>query len=329
MCADLSALTKKLLVIVMSPGRQGFDDFLEIGQEILRQASDINVHILTTRDTASAIPATKWQLPTLTVAFNPLGQFVPERGRIFYNRQIKKLDQHGRFRACGIATPHTARFDFGGSYDEADFGRLAVLKPLPLNLTSFGDSVQLFRTRRLAELKAADFPPGHFLRKAPALVQQYIDTGLRPHYFRVLTLFGEPILWMRVSSPAERGNVDGTDDEIEQVVVDPRHKSVTKGVPITELLTYDVPEEVKQFGRRMYDAFPDIPLQACDVLREWPSGRLYAIEINAGGNTWDFSSRRVAEGLEKLGGRGALLKEFDPWPKAARALIAKVRECAS
>jgi hypothetical protein len=30
-----------------------------------------------------------------------------------------------------------------------------------------------------------------------------------------------------------------------------------------------------------------------------------------------------------LGGRDALVKEFDPWPKAAKALVAAVRNFAS
>jgi hypothetical protein len=47
------------------------------------------------------------------------------------------------------------------------------------------------------------------------------------------------------------------------------------------------------------DACPGIPLQACDIVREDSSGRLFILEINAGGKTWDFSFRRV-EGTSRM-----------------------------
>lgn len=322
-------LERRQLILVIQPGLQRVPDFFDIAREIAKQAPDIVTHILTHEHSAADVPPQNWDHPTLTVSFNWTGKFIPRRGRVLKNRQIKKLDQYARFKACGIATPHTERFQYEKVYDDSLFGQFAVLKILPLNLTSTGKSIQLFRTASLSMLKPSDLPADHFMRKAPSLVQQFIDTGRRPHYYRVLTVFGEPVLWMRVFSPIEQGDLTAGDLNLSSAIVDPRSVASSESNPLRDRLSYDVPEDVLNFGRHVFQAFPDVPLQACDIMREKDTGELYVIEINAGGNTWDFSSNRVAKGVALLGGRDALVKEFDPRPKAAKALVAAVRNFAS
>ena len=322
-------LERRHLILVMQPGLQRVPDFFDIAREIAKQSPEIVTHILTHEHTVADVPSQNWSYPTLTVSFNSTGRFIPRRGRVLKNRQIKKLDQFARFKACGIDTPHTERFEYGKVYDEGVFGQFAVLKLLPLNLTSTGKSIQLFRTSSLAALKPSDLPADHFMRKAPCLAQQYIDTGDRPHYYRVLTVLGEPVLWMKVISPSARGDLTEADLDVSTVIVDPRSSVSTESHPLQDRLSYDVPEDVLSFARYVFQAFPDVPLQACDIIRDKDTGKLFIIEINAGGNTWDFSSNRVAKGVEMLGGRDALVKVFDPWPKAASALIAAVRKYAT
>jgi hypothetical protein len=132
---------KRLLVLVMLEQRQHVDDLYQIGREILRQASDITIHVVSSRDSADAVPAAKWRLPALTVGLSDLRNFIPPRGRTFAPNSVKKLDQFARFRACAIDTPETARFEFGRVYEEADWGEFCVLKPLPLQLTSTGSAM--------------------------------------------------------------------------------------------------------------------------------------------------------------------------------------------
>src|SRR5262249_7364655 len=115
---------------------------------------------------------------------------------------------------------------------------------------------------------------------------------------------------------------------IRQAVVDPRSTYGFQGADVEKLIEFSVPEEVLEFATLVNRAFTEIPLQACDILREKETGILYIVEINAGGNTWDFSSRRVAEARTRLGGRSHFIKLYDPWPKAAWALVRKVREMA-
>lgn len=303
---------------------------MAISRELTRVSPEIVVHIAAPGTTTADIEDWKWTLPTLTVSFGRLPGFVPRRGPILQNRAIKKLDQYHRFRDAGISSPRTERFKFGQRYLEHDFGRFVVLKPLPLELTSLQVGMMLCETARLQEQSQAAFPPEHFLRRAPALVQSFVDTGRRPEYFRVLTLLGEPILWMRVKSAAEQVDLGRlTVLDIEKAIVDPRSTLGTAGTNFAKFLEFEVPDDVMALARIVYAVFPDIPLQACDIVREDSSGRLFILEINAGGNTWDFSSHRVAGSREKLGGRTGLVSLYDPWTRAARVLIKKTRELAA
>jgi hypothetical protein len=317
---------KLLLILVTHPERQAAADMFEIARAVVKTAPDIAVHIAEPGSTDAHVADWKWQLPTLTVSLGGLRGFMPRRGPILQNRAIKKLDQHQRFIAAGLASPHAERFAFGRAYSEAQFGSHAVLKPLPLNLTSGVKNVLMWPTCRLHEIRAGSFAPGHFMRRAPALVQRFIDTGKRPGYFRVLTLLGEPLLWMKVMSAADQTDLSG---DTADAIVDPRSTYGLEGLDFKQLLAFEAPDDVLDFARAVYASHPDIPLQACDIVREAATGRLFILEINAGGNTWDFSSKRVADSREKLGGRDRLVALYDPWPKAAQALIAKVRELAA
>jgi hypothetical protein len=312
----------------MSERRQHVNDLYQIGQEILRQAADITIHIVSSRDRADAVPAAKWRLPALIAGFSDLGNFIPPRGRIFAPNSVKKLDQFARFRACTIDTPETARFEFGKVYDEATWGEFCVLKPLPLGLTSTGRAI-LIRTRRLGEIRPSDFPEDHFMRRAPVLVQRFIDTGRFPAYHRVLTLFGEPLLWWRSFSPIERAPLTASDADIEAAIIDPKDSLVRGNFDVSQRRELKVAPDVLDFARHMHEAFPAIPVKGCDILREESTGKLHAIEINGGGNVWHFSSALFRRGRAQMGGRDALVQYYDPWPKAARILIHMTREHAA
>lgn len=319
---------QKLLVLVITPGRQDFDDFHEIAKEILRQARDINVHIVTPKDRYDVIPNQKWKMPTLTISFSSIGNFLSPRGRIIESRGIGKLDQYARFRSLGISSPHTERFVFGRHYDEREWGEFCVLKPLPLGRTSKG-TAKLIRTRRLEEIQLSDFASDHFLKSAPALVQQFIDTGKKPAYHRVMTLFGKPLLWWRGFSPIERPDLTADDAQIESAVIEPKHETIKNNYAVKDRRDLHIAPEFFDFAERMHSAFPNIPLQGSDILKEGKTGKLYAIEINGGGNVWHFSSSIFERSRNQMGGRDALIKHFDPWPKAAQVLIEKTREFAN
>src|SRR4051794_562083 len=97
MAAPENTLPLKTLVLVCQPNFMDPRDFVEIAQEILRLASDIDVSILGPGEGAQAVRADKWGRPSFTVSFAQASPFVPPRGRMFQNKPIEKLDQYRRF----------------------------------------------------------------------------------------------------------------------------------------------------------------------------------------------------------------------------------------
>lgn len=319
---------KSNLIIITGRKTEDWRDFASIAQEVVKIAPDIAVHLVSQRDTASVIDDQKWLRPGITVCIGHPGSFIPKRGPLFHSWPLKKLEQYSRLMDAGIATPHTERFEFGRKYSEADFGEFVILKPLPLQLTSQGGTAFLFRTRRLPELKLSDFPKTHFIHEAPGLVQSFIDTGPYVSKWRVLTMFGDPLYSSTSLSVVPRAELTANDTEIENSVVEPRtdrnREADIEGM--RDRLAKD--DEILAFARRIHSVFPTLPILGCDVLRRATDGKLFALEINGGGNCWHFSSY-AAKHRARLGGREGMVAQFGAWNVAAKALIRMVREHAA
>ena len=112
---------KKNLILVADK-RYDWRDLKEICLEIVKQAPDLAVHLVSTSNTSAVLPDETWSRPSVTVAFGGLGRFLPPRGRIYANRPVTKLDQQAAFKAAGTRAPRTERFEYGKSYSEAEWG---------------------------------------------------------------------------------------------------------------------------------------------------------------------------------------------------------------
>jgi hypothetical protein len=323
-----SGADKANLILVTGRGAEDWRDFEKIAHEVVRLAPDIAVQLVSPRETAATVAQHKWQRRSITVCVGHAGNFVPLRGPLFQNAPIKKLDQYSRLKSAGIATPHTERFEFGREYSEALFGEFVILKPLPLELTSKGSSAKLYRTRRLPQLRQAEFPEDHFLHKAPGLVQSFVDTGEYVSKWRVLTLFGEPLYSSTSVSMLPRADLGASDAEIESSAIEPRNirnrEADTTGT--RDRLARD--DEILAFARQVHAVFPTLPVLGCDVLRRQPDGKLFALEINGGGNVWHFSSY-ADKHRARLGGRESMVAQFGAWTVAAKSLIRMVRQYAA
>jgi hypothetical protein len=316
------------LVLVNRPLWQDPADLQEIVMRIRDRAPEILPIVLQEGFDLARVPPAVWQRPALTVSFAPLSRFRPARGPVLQGRQIPKLEQYRRFLEAGLPTPKTARFEFGRSYSESHWGEFVILKPLDLAHTSKGGNLMLLRSRRLEQLRQADFPEGHFLRRGAALVQSFVDTGPEATVRRVLCLCGRPLYVLRSWSPQRRPDLTAPDAEIEASIVDPKHPDLKARFGIFERRSLAPDPEAGEFASTVHRAFPEIPLIGCDVLKDHASGKLYVIEINAGGNTWHFSSTSYARQRAELGGRDAFVNQIGAWTIAAGALIAKTRELA-
>ncbi len=307
----------KTLILLNQPGAQDRRDFAEIAARMAGIAPDIRVEIVEMADGKSGLGDTFWRHPTLSVSMLMPRRFRPERGPLYHGLPIPKLVQARKFAAAGISVPATMRYRPGRELDPGFWGEHVILKTAVPHATSQGDAVFLLPTRRIHMLAPDLFPPGHRGRDA-LIVQRFVDTGDYPESYRVLTLFGEPLLAMIYRSKNPRPPLDAPEEELI------RGPAASNVDPHFSCMLMEGEDEVLAFARRAAAAMPRIPLQGLDIIRDRASGRLYALEANPGGNTWHFSSKVAEEGRKEIS-REARIAQMDAWGVAARVLAERTR----
>jgi hypothetical protein len=257
--------------------------------------------------------------PSLVFSPGQLGNFHPLRGRVYQGGPIAKLEQLRRLAAAGVSVPRTAALTPDLRLDPAVWGDFVIVKPTDLATSSRGTGVQLMRTSRVRFKRPPEYPPDHPGRRGPMLVQQFINTGERIAYYRALTLFGEPLYLNLGRSANARIDLGAPDEVIERAVV---------ASQVVEKEKYFVSDpDVIALARAAHAAIPEVPLKGCDIVRDAMTGALYVLEVNAGGNTWHFSSNHLAETREANGPEfeRRRLEQFDALRTAARVLAEKTR----
>jgi hypothetical protein len=300
------------LIILHRPGAES--DFKIISDRIRARAPEIIVvtgSVLANSD----LPEIIWSYPTLTVALSANVKLVPKRGLVYRCRRVLKTEQYEHYRAAGIATPRTARFVFGMPLDPKDWGDFVILKPMFVN--SKGKGIHLVRTVKAATLRPDDFFNDHLIHKDQYIVQQFIDTGEAPCHYRVLSFFGEPLFCRRNFLLGTRPSLDEDDETLMNAPI----ASNISSAGLAGSTEFINDPDILAFARRMHAAMPGIPLQGLDILRDVNDGSLYALENNAGGNTWGFSSKMGENTRRILGGVEALVNQFGALDVAAGVLI--------
>ena len=217
------------------------------------------------------------------------------------------------FEAHGIPVPKWKVIERGTSFPVEEWGPIVVVKPVAWAVASFSKGVEARLTAEVRFQPPEAYPEGHPGSRGPMIAQRFIDTGRHPAQIRVLTLFGTPLYAEKIASEEPQIIPETlTADGLRGVRITP-----TTG-PRTRAFVYDA--DVLDLARRVYAVAPDVPLQACDILRESRTGELYVLEFNPGGNTWHFSSRwgkhQVVEGRKRD-------EQFGAFDIAARVLSAK------
>jgi hypothetical protein len=311
---DGAAATRHL-VLAFRPGWQSIEDLAAIA----RHVEDIDPHIRTFIVPANAINSVSRRaaarLPTLVVSPGPLTRFRPLRGRVYQGWLVPKFEELRRLQAAGLPVPRTAILTRDLRLDPEVWGDLVVLKPTDIATSSHGTGIQLMRTGRVRFRPPKDYPAGHPGRLGPMMVQQYIDTGEMLTTYRVLTLLGEPLCAYCASGSAPRIDRTAPDDVIESAIVAIQAASGRERILMEE-------PEIIALARSAHSALPEIPLKGCDIIREASTGRLFVLELNSGGNTWQFSSDLAASIRRDQGPEFVLRQrqQFDAMRTAARLL---------
>jgi hypothetical protein len=320
---------RKNLILVANPNGMDPSDFEEIAEIVRQDNKRLDAFVVRVDQRASVIADRFWRNPTLIVAFGETGVFNAPRGILLQNRSVHKYQQYVQFCLAGVNTPRTANFDRNDEYLESDWGKFCILKPSDLGRMGKGGSVRLQRTRRLKAFDIAQFPEDHVYRKSKLLMQSFIDTGPLAVNWRVLTLLGEPLYCFRSSSGIERPPLDAPDEIIERAIIEPKHPDGKEKVGYTNLRRFEADAEVMDFARHVNRAFPRIPLQGCDIVREAATGKFYILEVNPGGNTWHFSSPIFARQRGLLGGKTAFTSQLGAFARAADILARRTEQLAA
>jgi glutathione synthase/RimK-type ligase-like ATP-grasp enzyme len=311
------------LVLVHTPGAQARSDFETIANNISDLDTRIKVHIATNSTPNERINRRIASTPTLVFSPIRLDKFVPVRGKIYLGEMISKLKQYETFNQRGIGTPKTGLLKRNTVYSEQDWGERVVLKPLSQMLQSKGRGVYLISTKRLNY----DIHVGNMFNRynvpGGVLVQQFVNTGPELEYHRVLALFGEPLYVMRTAL-AEPISLDLEAHPNQTVPI----ANQSYGGGRKDLRFVDGPE-FHELALACFEAFPDRALQAIDVVRCHDTGRFYVLEVNAGGNTWHFSSAMITKRLHNQSAVRRLtarkLRQFGAFEVAARVLAERTR----
>jgi hypothetical protein len=306
------------LVLVHQPGRQDRADFETIARKVHELTDDIEAFVASNEIRSSVTRKKAAERPTLVFSPGHLDAFRPVRGKIYAGHPIPKLEQMARMAAAGLPVPAFAEITPDLVLSEQAFGSHVVVKP-GYSLSSHGDDITLMRRETVRYRAREQYPPDHAGWYGPMFVQRFIDTGPLVNHYRVLTLFGRPLLAYRNMSLVERPPLDAGDDVLTKVAVKARRSA---SAAKTELVHEP---DVLALASRTYAALREIPLHGVDIIREHGSGKLFVLEVNPGGNTWIFSKGLTTARLQKALGTDRLTDQFDAFTTAAKVLIERTR----
>lgn len=322
--ATAPSIVERHLVLVHTPGDQDVRDLQEIGRKVREMAPDIEVFIARNDLPCSVTRRQASKRPTLIFSPGDLLQFRPMRGKLYAGHPIPKLEQLARFKAAGVPVPESVEIVPDIVLPEDRFGSHVVVKP-GHSLSSYGQNLTLMRREAVRFKPREAYAEDHAGRHAPMYAQRFIDTGPFINHYRVLTLFGEPLLAHKTTSQVARPPLDAPDE----VLATMRLKATMKSGQIKRELFYD--DTIFAMAKRAYAALPEIPLQAVDMVKEADSGKIFVLEANPGGNTWIFSKTSSSGGPKSLTralGVERLTDQFDAFTTAARVLVERTRTAA-
>jgi len=306
------------LILVHQPGCQDRRDFEAIARNVSELAPDIEAFVASNEIPSSVTRRQASRRPTLIFSPGNLIEFRPLRGKIYAGSPIPKLEQMSRLKSAGISVPAFAEITPDIVLSEGKFASHVVVKP-GFSLSSHGQDITLMRRTSVSYRSRESFPEDHPGRHGPMFVQRFVDTGLFVSHYRVLTLFGTPLLAYKNTSKIARPPLDVSDEALALIAVKARRRA---SMAQTQLVHE---ADVLALASSTYRALPEIPLHGVDVIREATTGELFVLEVTPGGNTWSFSKGDTPVRLKKALGVDSLTEQFDAFTTAARVLIERTR----
>ena len=310
-------MIKKSVVIVCR--EESLKDFEDIARRARRLDTSIAVIILPNIFHSSQIPKYIFNLPMLVIYLvnPPINEFKSLK-KISVKR-LDKLEQFERYLDYGLPCLPIEAFKWGMHLSKEQYGNYVVLKPQ--NIQSTGKDINMIPTHSIGDIELKDFPTDHLIHKDSYYVQKFIHTDLCATHFRVIIFLNQVLSSIKSIS---RINLPKEDTPLHILL----NTSVASNNQEYRDIELFEDETIINFALHIASKFSDIPLLGIDILKDSSTNKLYVLELNAGGNTWAFSSAIASHFRESVGGRKKLIQQYNAWDRAAEAIILKTNQLA-
>jgi hypothetical protein len=306
---------KTNLALFFDPRTKAVADIEEIAAHI---GDDIKFHPFPTSRPHLWTPLRLFTRPTVTVEFDRPQHFNLIRGRRLRQLPRGKIYVTQKLRDAGLPVPMSEIITPQTILDPTVWGPYVVVKP---DLGGRGAYVWIQRTGRVRHKESHELQEDHPGRHGLMIAEQFIYTGRWPVSYRVLTLFGEPLLSARYEG---RHNVPPLEGPAN-------FRRAGGGIPIVATaegctISLNNDPEILALARQVHAVFPKVPLLGQDIVRDTATGRLYVLEVNPNGGTWGFSNpsgRKIQADF-----RLDFYRQFDGLKTAARVLSEVARRFA-
>lgn len=306
------------LILVHQATKQDPADYAGIARRMDALDPGIAVWVVDTKDAGIADRRFDRARATLTVSPMPIKRFAPPRGTVCQGFEHPKGVQYERLAALGLPVPRWARIGPESVFHPDEWGPYVVVKP---ELGRKGAEIFIKKTGRVRYRPPESFPEDSPARRAPLLAQRFVYTGRWPSNYRVVTLFGEPLLSWRCEASHDYWPLESRWDFKARggiTVVSNKRDS---------RYTLSAERDVLALAREAHRAFPEQPLLGTDIVRDADSGELWLIECNPRGDAWLISSD-MGRMIERANGLD-FAAQFDALDVAARVLVRETRARAS
>jgi hypothetical protein len=301
----------KILAICCRP--ENYDDFLAIAKRIIKKAPEIVVVIKPFIYHPDELDPALKHFPLFNIYLVNPPEKLPARGKTLYVKAIDKFEQYQNYTLADISVPKTIEYEIGQPLNLNEWGDYVFLKAInsSLSINSF-----LIPTKYIQNIQ----PYFDKLKiKNKMLLQEFIYTGEYVNHYRVLNFLGEPLYCTKTTNPYRLL----LPSNLEEVFNNNTTQTSLQNIDLQ--FQSETNKEVLDFSRKVYNVFPEKPLQGIDIVLD-NNKKLFALEGNQGGNVWTFSlqSSKMLAAL----GRTVLLKQFNAFDVACDILIKKTNELA-
>lgn len=301
----------KILAICCRP--ENYDDFLAIAKRIIKKAPEIVVVIKPFIYHPDELDPALKHFPLFNIYLVNPPEKLPARGKTLYVKAIDKFEQYQNYTLADISVPKTIEYEIGQPLNLNEWGDYVFLKAInsSLSINSF-----LIPTKYIQNIQ----PYFDKLKiKNKMLLQEFIYTGEYVNHYRVLNFLGEPLYCTKTTNPYRLL----LPSNLEEVFNNNTTQTSLQNIDLQ--FQSEINKEVLDFSRKVYNVFPEKPLQGIDIVFD-NNKKLFALEGNQGGNVWTFSLQS-SKMLASLG-RTVLLKQFNAFDVACDILIKKTNELA-